>query len=173
MEGPLLTDWKNHAPILLCSTLSWIDQSGQRQIKTFLKSCKEELKKVDFGGSSSCSCSASTIRVHSIILDCVKGVKLVIWKIANYNSSRINKKPRKNVFFIFQNNDPTVKSSWDYCVKSGLTCNLDWLSFLFSDKLDNDTNKLTKETIEIYKGILKNDTFTLHVSLIQKSADEG
>ena len=50
---------------------TWKDQSGQRQIKTFLKSCEEELKKVDFEGSSSCSCSASTIQVHADDLDCV------------------------------------------------------------------------------------------------------
>ena len=73
MEGPLLSFDRLKKPCtnsaLFNSILNW--PIRQRQIKTFLKSCEEELKKVDFEGSSSCSCSASTIRVHEDVLDCV------------------------------------------------------------------------------------------------------
>ena len=45
MEGPLLTDSKNHAPALLHSSLTWIYQSEQRQIKTVSNIVKESWKK--------------------------------------------------------------------------------------------------------------------------------
>ena len=87
---------------LFNSILNW--PIRQRQIKTFLKSCEEELKKVDFEGSSSCSCSASTIRVHADVLDCAS--PSMDWTRVSLQITERNRQLALKVakfFFIFSN----------------------------------------------------------------------
>ena len=62
-EGPLLTDSKNHAPILLCSTLS-SSQAGANQ--NIHQKLWRRVERSEFIGSSSGSGLASTICVHAV-----------------------------------------------------------------------------------------------------------
>ena len=72
MEGPLLSFDRLKKPCtnsaLFNSILNW--PIRQRQIKTFLKSCEEELKKWILKAHHLASCSALTIQVHTDNLDC-------------------------------------------------------------------------------------------------------
>ena len=66
-EGPLLTDSKNHAPILLCSTLSSIQAGANQNIHQKLW---RRVEKSEFKGSSSGSGLTSTICVHAVDWHC-------------------------------------------------------------------------------------------------------